>query len=322
MHSPSADLVPSLEDVRRAAERLGGRAHRTPVLRSRSLDELSGAVLYFKCENMQRVGAFKFRGATNAVQSLTEKEAARGVATHSSGNHAAALALAARERGIPAWVVMPTTAPEVKQRAVRAFGATVVGCEPTLASREAALEEVVQRTGAHVVHPYNDARVIAGQGTAALELLEDVGDLDAIVTPVGGGGLISGTSVAAKGLRPSLRIIGVEPEAADDARRSLEAGRILPSHDPKTICDGLRTSLGTLTFAIIQRYVERILAVADDATIAAMRLLFERLKIVVEPSAAVTLAAVLEHKALFRGLRVGLVLSGGNVDVTRLPFRA
>jgi len=314
--------IPTLDDVRRAAARIAGQAHRTPVLSCRGLDEMAGAHLFFKCENLQRVGAFKFRGATNAVRSLGDEEAARGVATHSSGNHAAALALAARLRGVPAFVVMPRTAPAVKRAAVAGYGARIVPCEPTLAARESTLAEVVRDTGAAVVHPYNDPRVIAGQGTAALELLEEVPRLDVVMAPVGGGGLLSGTAIAARGLRPDVRVIGTEPAGADDACRSLAAGRILPSVDPRTVCDGLLTSLCPLTFAAIRAHVERIVTVADDAIVRAMRHVLERMKIVIEPSSAVPVAVALEKAVDLRGLRVGIILSGGNVDLDRLPWLA
>ncbi len=308
---------PRLEDIRAAASRIAPYAHRTPVLTCETLDRMSGAELYFKCENFQKVGAFKFRGACNAVFSLSEEDAARGVATHSSGNHAQALALAARMRGVPAYVVMPRTAPTVKREAVRGYGAEVIPCEPTLQAREAGLEEVVARTGAHFVHPYDDYRIIAGQGTAALELIEDVSGLEVLVTPVGGGGLLSGTLLAAAELLPEARVFAGEPTGADDAYRSLRAGHIIPSVDPDTVADGLLTSLGERNFPIIQELVEDILRVADEAIIRAQGLIWERMKIVVEPSAAVPLAAVLEHPDQFRDARVGLILSGGNAAFPR-----
>jgi threonine dehydratase len=317
-----AAAIPTLDDVRQAAARIAGQVHRTPVLTCRSLDEMAGAQLFFKCENLQRVGAFKLRGATNAVRSLGDAEAARGVATHSSGNHAAALALAARTRGVPAWVVMPRTAPAVKRAAVAGYGARIVTCAPTLAAREAALDEVVRESGAAVVHPYNDARVIAGQGTAALELLDEVPRLDVVMTPVGGGGLLSGTAIAARGLAPGIRVIGAEPVGADDACRSLAAGEILPSVNPRTVCDGLLTSLGSLTFAAIRAHVERIVTVDDEAIVRALRHVLERMKIVIEPSSAVPVAVALAHVVDLRGLRVGIILSGGNVDFDRLPWSA
>ncbi len=312
--------LPTIADIRAAAERIGPYAHRTPVLTCASLDAMTGAALFFKCENFQRVGAFKFRGAANAVLSLTNEEAVRGVATHSSGNHAAALALAARLRGIPAHVVMPCTAKAVKRAAVAGYGARIVPCEPTLAAREATLADVVAATGATVIHPYNDARVIAGQGTAALELLADVPGLDVVMAPVGGGGLLSGTAIAVAGASPNTRVVGAEPAAADDAFRSLEAGRIVPSADPRTIADGLLTSLGTLTFAAIRERVSEIVTVSEEAIVVAMRHTWERMKIVIEPSSAVPLGALLEGKLPAAGRRIGVILSGGNVDLADLPW--
>jgi threonine dehydratase len=311
-------MVAGLADVRAAAERIAPFVHRTPVHTSRSLDEWAGATVFCKCENFQRAGAFKFRGATNAVQSLRADEAANGVATHSSGNHGAALALAARERGVPAWVVVPSDVLAPKRRAIEAFGATLIECEPTLAAREETLREVVASTGATVVHPYDDDRIIAGAGTAALELLEAVGDLDAVLAPVGGGGLCSGTAIAAHGINPALRVVGAEPSGADDAARSLAAGQRLPQAAPATVADGLRTSLSERTFAILSAHVERIVTVDDDATLSAMRFVWERMKLVIEPSAAVAVAALRE----FAGSRVGVVLSGGNVDPTAFAANA
>jgi threonine dehydratase len=313
-------VEPAIEDVRAAAERIGPWAHRTPVLTCASLDDMAGARLFFKCENFQRTGAFKFRGASNAVLALSEDQARRGVATHSSGNHAAALALAARLRGVPAHVVMPRSAKAIKQAAVAAYGGQVVLCEPTLAAREATLESVVAATGATVVHPYNDPMVIAGQGTAALELLEQVADLDVVITPVGGGGLASGTAIAVTSLSPGTRVVAAEPAAADDAFRSLREGRIVPSADPRTIADGLLTSLGTVTFAVIRRLVAEIVTVSEDEIAAAMRHVWERMKIVIEPSSAVPVAAVLERSLRVPGRRIGIVVSGGNVDLDALPW--
>ncbi len=310
----------NLGDIRAAAGRIAGKAHRTPVMTCGTLDALAGCSMFFKCENLQKVGAFKMRGATNAVFSLDEEEAARGVATHSSGNHAQALALAARLRGIPVHVVMPTSAPPVKKSAVAGYGATIYDCEPTLAARESTLEQVVQETGATFIHPYNDWRIIAGAGTAALELMEDHRTLDLVMTPVGGGGLLSGTALAVKGLSPRARVIAAEPAGADDAARSLAAGQIIPSENPDTICDGLLTSLGEKTFEVINQHVEAIWTVDDDAVVRAMRLIWERMKIVVEPSAAVCLAALLEHPDEVADLQVGIILSGGNVDLDRLPW--
>lgn len=311
-----------IQQIRSAAERIRPHIHRTPVLTCATLDARTGAKLFFKCENLQKVGAFKMRGASNAVFSLSDKEAARGVATHSSGNHAQALALAARLRGVLAYVVMPRTAPPVKKRAVAGYGAEIIECEPTLAARESTLEEVVARTGAIFIHPYDDERIIAGQGTAALELLEQAGPLDVVMTPVGGGGLLSGTALTVAALAPTARVIAAEPTGADDAARSLATGEIVPSVDPDTIADGLLTSLGKLNFPIIQRHVSAIWTVDDVQILAAMRLTWERMKIVIEPSSAVCLAAVLANREEVAGRRVGIILSGGNVDLDRLPWMA
>ena len=310
----------TLADIRAAAGRIAGKAHRTPVLTCTTIDRLAGCTVYFKCENLQRVGAFKMRGATNAVFSLDDDEAARGVATHSSGNHAQALALAARLRGITAHVVMPTSSPAVKKAAVMGYGAVIHDCEPTLSARESTLARVVAETGATFIHPYDDWRVIAGQGTAALELLEDHRDLDLVMTPVGGGGLLSGTAIAVRALAPRARVIAAEPAGADDAARSLAAGNIIPSVNPDTVCDGLLTSLGEKNFEVIREHVAAIWTVDDAPVIAAMRLIWERMKIVVEPSSAVCLAALLEHSDEVAGLQVGIILSGGNVDLEQLPW--
>jgi threonine dehydratase len=312
----------TLDDVRAAAERIAPHVHRTPVFRSRSIDEVGGAELYLKCENLQRAGSFKARGAHNAVWSLAADAAGRGVATHSSGNHAAALALAAHGRGVPATIVMPANAPAVKRAAVEAFGARVVEVEASEAARVAALEAIVAETGAVAIPPFDDDAVIAGQGTVALELLADVPDLDAVVAPVGGGGLISGIGIAAHGLRADLRLVGAEPALADDAARSLASGELLPSGYPDTIADGLRTSLSPRTFGHLQHHVERIVTVTEDEIVAAMRLLWTRAKLVVEPSGAVSLAAVIaaRRQETSLGARIGVVVSGGNVDVDALPF--
>ena len=314
-------MSPTITDIRQAAERIRPHAHRTPVMTCRSLDQRVGAQVFMKCENLQKVGAFKFRGACNAVFSLSPDEAARGVATHSSGNHAQALALAARMRGIPAYIVMPRNAPAVKQAAVAGYGGIITLCEPTLAARESTLAEVVAATGAEVVHPYNDVRVIAGQGTAALELLADVPDLDVIMAPVGGGGLLSGTAIAARAVAPQIRVIAAEPAGADDAFRSLAARHIIPSVQPQTIADGLLTSLGDLTFPIIREHVEQIVTVSEAAIVAAMKFVWERAKLVVEPSGVVPIAALWEEAIDLRGLRVGVILSGGNVDLEHLPWQ-
>jgi threonine dehydratase len=313
-------VLPTLAAIRQAATRIKPYAHRTPVLTCTSLDAVVGARLFCKCENFQKVGAFKFRGACNAVFALSEAEAQRGVATHSSGNHGAALALAARLRGIPAWIVMPHTAPVVKKTAVASYGGQIVFCEPTQAAREATLAQVTAETGATFIPPYNHPQVIAGQGTAALELCEDVVGLDIVLAPVGGGGLISGTAIAVAALSPGTRVIAAEPAGADDAYRSLQAGHIVPSTHPQTIADGLLTSLGDLTFAIIQQHVEQIVTVSEEAIIKAMRLVWERMKIIIEPSAAVPIGALLESSLDLRGKRLGIILSGGNVDLDRLPW--
>jgi threonine dehydratase len=311
---------PTFEDVLAAAERIRGHVHRTPVMASSAIDEIAGAQLYFKCENLQKVGAFKARGATNAVLLLDDEAAERGVATHSSGNHAAALAYAAGIRGIPANVVMPSSAPPVKKTAVSGYGALITECEPTLKARETTLEEVVERTGATFIHAYDNPMVIAGQGTASLELITDVPDLDIVMAPVGGGGLMSGTAIAVSSSRPDITIWGSEPAGADDAFRSLRDGIPYPSVEPKTIADGLLTSLSDRTFRILSERLEGILTVSEATIVRAMRLLWERTKLVVEPSGAVPLAAVLEHPGHFADRRVGLILSGGNVDLERLPW--
>ncbi len=315
---PSAPQ-PRYEDVEHAAERIRGLVHRTPVMTCEAIDRMAGAPVLFKCENLQKVGAFKFRGATHALACLSEAEAARGVATHSSGNHAAALALAAARRGIAAYIVMPDNAPAVKVAAVRGYGAIIEFCEPTLQAREECLARVVQRTGAVFVHPYDDERVIAGQGTAALELLQDNPGLDALLAPVGGGGLLSGTCLAAEGLSPSTRVIGVEPQGADDAFRSLRAGQLVPSIRPNTIADGLLTSLSERTFSILRRRLHGIVTVSEEQIVQAMRVVWERMKLVIEPSAAVPVAAVIGRKIDAHG-PVGVILSGGNVDLDRLPW--
>ena len=311
----------TLNDIRNAAERIGPYVHRTPVLTNESLNHRANVQVYLKCENLQKVGAFKFRGASNAVFSLSDKEAARGVSTHSSGNHAQALALAAKLRGIPAHIVMPSNAPRVKKEAVAGYGGRITYCEPTLEARESTLAKIVQETGSTVIHPYDNEQVIAGQGTATLELLEDIPDLDVIIAPVGGGGLISGTAITATGFKSGIRVIAAEPEMADDAFRSVQAGEIIPSINPKTIADGLLTSLGKITFPIIQRCVERIITVSESAIIDSMKFIWERAKIIVEPSAAVAVGILLEKKIDLSGLNVGVILSGGNVDLERLPWQ-
>jgi threonine dehydratase len=311
----------TIQSIRQAHARIRAMIHRTPVMTSEVLDELAGSRLYFKCENLQKVGAFKARGATNAVFSLSEEEAARGVVTHSSGNHAAALARAAKLRGIAAHIVMPNNAPQAKQAAVRRYGGEIHFCEPTLAARESTARQVMERTGAALIHPYDDLRVMAGQGTTAIELLEDVPDLDVILCPVGGGGQLSGIAVAAKDIKPAIRVIGVEPAGADDAARSLIAGHIIPMLDPHTIADGLRSSLGERPFAEITRLVDDIVTVREESIVQAMRQIWEVMKLIVEPSGAVAYAAIVEGRLPARGARVGIVLSGGNLDLDRLPWQ-
>ncbi len=311
---------PVIQEVLEAADRIRPFVHRTPVLTCGTLNRMCGAELFFKCENFQKVGAFKIRGATNAVLSLGDDEASRGVATHSSGNHAAALALAARVRGIRAYVVMPENTSAVKMKAVEGYGAEIALCRPTLQAREDGLAEVVDATGAAFIHAYNDPRVIAGQGTAALELCEEIPDLDVVMAPVGGGGLLSGTAIAVTAVSPGTAVIAAEPERADDAYRSLQAGRIIPSDNPDTIADGLRTSLGSLTFPIIRKQVDAIVTVSEEAIVEAMRLVWERMKIIVEPSAAVTVGALLAGRTETRGKRIGVILSGGNVDLANLQW--
>jgi threonine dehydratase len=317
-HSPGAL---TFEQIRAAHARIRDKIHRTPVMTSETLDGLAGGRLFFKCENLQKVGAFKARGATNAVLLLPEADAVRGVVTHSSGNHAAALARAAKLRGIPAFIVMPSNAPQAKQASVRRYGGEIILCEPTLAAREATAREVMQRTGASFIHPYDNLHVMAGQGTTAIELLEDVPDLDVILCPVGGGGQLSGIAVAAKAIRPGIQVVGVEPAAADDAARSFKEGRILPAGTPVTIADGLKTSLGERPFAEIQRLVDDIVTVREASIVQAMRLIWEVLKIIVEPSGAVSYAGVVEGSFKSQGKRAGIILSGGNLDLERLPWQ-
>lgn len=323
MNTRSTELKPALtmQLIREAHARIRDKIHRTPVMTSEVLDGLAGNRLFFKCENLQKVGAFKARGATNAVFLLSDAEAVKGVVTHSSGNHAAALARAARLRGIPAYIVMPSNSPQAKQAAVRRYGGDVVLCEPTLAARESTAQQVMERTGAIFIHPYDDLRVMAGQGTTAIELLEDVPGLDVILCPVGGGGQLSGIAVAAKDIKPAVRVIGVEPAGADDASRSLKAGHIIPMLEPRTIADGLKTSLGQRPFAEIMRLVDDIVTVREESIVQAMRQIWEVLKLIVEPSGAVSYAAVVEGRMPPSGASVGIILSGGNLDLNRLPWQ-
>lgn len=314
------NLPVDLNAIRAAHERIRPQIHRTPMFTSESLDKFTGAKLFFKCENLQKTGSFKFRGATNAIFSLTDEEAVRGVVTQSSGNHAAAISLAARRRGIPAWIVMPRTAPRAKRLAVESYGGRVTECEHDIASRDAACKVLQEKTGAVLIHPYNNERVIAGQGTAAVELLEEVPDLDIIIAPVSGGGLLSGTAIASKSLRPSIRVVGAEPKNADDAYRSLAAGTIEPAAKTVTIADGLRATLCPLTFSILRERVDEIALLSEEEILSSMKLLWERLKLIVEPSGAVSAGIVLEKKIRVEGKRVGIILSGGNLDLDHIPF--
>jgi threonine dehydratase len=312
--------IPSFRDIESAHQRIKSYIHNTPVLTSASINKLVESDLYFKCENFQKAGAFKFRGATNAVQSLSEEMANKGVATHSSGNHAGALALAARTRNIKCHIVMPENALPVKVNAVRSYGANITFCKPTLKSREQTLEKVVNKTGAVFIHPYNCFEVICGQGTAAKELIEKVHSLQYILTPVGGGGILSGTAIAVKAMNPRISVIGAEPLNADDAYRSFKSGRLIPSENPLTIADGLLTSLGDHTFEIIRKKVDDIITVKEKSIIQAMRIIWERMKIIIEPSASVAMAAILENKKMFRNKKTGIIITGGNVDLKNLPF--
>jgi threonine dehydratase len=311
--------LPGLSDIRSAHKRIEPYIHRTPVLTSRQLNRIFECDLYFKCENFQKVGAFKFRGATNAVLSLTEEKKKHGVVTHSSGNHAAALALAAGLNGIKAFIVMPENAPSVKKDAVAGYGASITFCKPTLQSREETCRNIMEKE-ATLVNPYDNFYVICGQGTASLELLEDVDDLDVVVAPVGGGGLMSGTSTCVKGISNKIKVIGAEPLNANDAWKSFKTGILTPSVNPLTIADGLLTSLSELTFSIIRKNVDDIFTVNEESIISSMKLVWERMKIIIEPSSATVLAAVKENPDFFRGKRTGLIISGGNVDLRKLPF--
>ncbi len=312
--------IPTFSDVVKAHALVEQCAHRTPVLSSESINHITGAEIHFKCENFQKAGAFKFRGATNAVLSLSDAEAQRGVGTHSSGNHAAALALSARNRGVQAYVVMPENAPEIKKKAVAGYGAEITFCKPALESRESALANIIGRTGATEIHPYNNFDVIAGQGTAAKEMLEDESGFDLVLVPVGGGGLLAGSALSVKHLSPGTQVIGCEPGGADDACRSFLKGEIIPSLNPQTIADGLLTSLGERTFAIIKEDVDDIVTVSEKSIIEAMRMVWERMKIVIEASSAVPLAAILEGRVNVQDQKVGIIVSGGNLDLGKLPF--
>ena len=312
--------IPTLDDMLDARARITPHIHHTPVLTSRMLNELTGAELFFKCENLQKAGAFKARGASNAVFGLSDEQAARGVATHSSGNHGTCLSYAAGRRGIPCTVVMPRTAPQAKKDAVRGYGGRVVECEPSTSSREAVFAEVVAETGAEFVHPYNDWRVIAGQATCSAELIEQVEGLDAVVAPIGGGGMISGTCLTLANLAPGIRVYAAEPEQADDAARSFRAGHIIADDAPETVADGLKVPLKDLTWHFVKSHVADILTASETEIVEAMKLIWKRMKIVMEPSSAVPLATILKHPETFAGKRVGVIITGGNVDLDRLPW--
>ena len=310
----------TLKDIEAAHERIRPHIHRTPVFTNNSLNELSGAELYFKCDNFQKAGSFKIRGATNTVEQLTIEELSRGVATTSSGNHGAALSMAVTRRGGKTKVVMPNNTPEIKVNNVKRNGGEVVWCEPEQESRESVLKELIEETGAVVVHPYNDERIMAGQGTCAKELLEDHPELDVIISPVCGGGLLSGTLLSSKALKDEIQVFGAEPAEADDAYRSLKLGKIVPNETINTICDGLRAQIGGLTFPVISDLVDDIITVTEEEIIDSMRMIWERLKMIVEPSSSITLGAVLKNKDKFNGKKVGLIISGGNVDLDHLPW--
>lgn len=313
--------IPGWDDVLKASLRISSYIHKTPVLSSTYINSVSGCRIFFKCENFQKVGAFKARGALNAVLKLSEDEAIRGVATHSSGNHAAALAMAASIRNIPAYIVMPSNAPNIKVKAVKSYGGKITFCKPTLQAREEGLNQVIEHTGAKFIPPYDHPDIISGQGTAAKEFLEEVPSLDVMMAPVGGGGLLSGTAISAKSLNPNIKVIAGEPENANDAYLSFNAGKLIPSKNPQTVADGLKTSLGDLNFYIIMDKVDSILTVSESEIISAMRMIWERMKIIIEPSCAVPFAAVLANPALFEGKNVGIILSGGNVDLDRLLWQ-
>lgn len=312
--------LPVFDDVLLAHERIKPHIHQTPVLTSEFMNELTGAQLFFKCENFQKAGAFKVRGASNAVFGLSEEQAAKGVATHSSGNHGLSLSYAAGRRGIPVSVVVPRTAPEAKKQAMRGYGATVVECEPSTTSREAVFAEVVAKSGADFVHPYNDPRVIAGQGTCSLELNSQVEGLDAVIAPIGGGGMISGTCLTLSNVAPAIKIYAAEPEQADDAYRSFKAGHIIADDAPVTIADGLKVPLKERTWHFVSNHVTDILLASEQEIIDAMYLTWQRMKIVMEPSSAVSLATIIKNRNLFAGKRVGVIITGGNVDLKKLPW--
>jgi threonine dehydratase len=313
-------IIPNIDDIQQAYDRIKTKVHRTPVLTSSLINKMLGAEFYFKCENFQKIGAFKFRGSTNAIMQLPKEKLQNGVTTHSSGNFAQALALSAKMNNVPAYIVMPQNAPIVKQNAVKGYGAEVILCTPTLEARETTAASVIKRTGATFIHPYDDFDIVCGQGTATIELLQDYTNLDIVIAPVGGGGLISGTAIAAKGINPNIIVWAGEPKGADDAYRSFKSGKFVPSVNPNTIGDGLLTSLGKINYEIIKQHVDDIITVSEEDIIDAMRLIYERVKIIVEPSSAVPLAALIESKANIKGKRIGIIISGGNVELSKLPF--
>ncbi|MGA2407102.1 MAG: pyridoxal-phosphate dependent enzyme [Bacteroidales bacterium] len=312
--------IPDLPDIQAAHSRIKSFIHHTPVMKSQQLNELFNCDLFFKCENFQKVGAFKFRGAINAILSMTSEEKSKGVITHSSGNHAAALALAARMNGVKANIVMPDNAPIVKKNAVAGYGAEITFCKPTLRAREDTTRMIMKKTGATLIHAYDNFNVICGQGTAALELLQEKDDLEIVIAPVGGGGLLSGTSTCVKGINKAIQVFGAEPLNANDAYISFTSGILTPSVNPLTVADGLLTSLSELTFSVIKKNVDKILTSKEDSIIECMLLVWERMKIIIEPSSATVLAIVKENPGLFRGKKIGLIISGGNVDFRNLPF--
>lgn len=320
MEYPATQPLPSHLDIEAAYRRIGKSVRQTPIEHSTAIDRIAGCSIYFKCENMQKAGAFKYRGATNAILQLRPDEMAKGVATHSSGNHAAALSLAAQKKGIPAYIVMPETAPEIKKKAVESYGGIITLCEPNLKARETTLAEIIQKNGATFIHPYDNRSVICGQGTVSLELLAANPNLDIVIAPVGGGGLHSGTATYVKGRFPHITVLRAEPLEADDAFRSLRDHKLYPSVNPQTIADGLLTALSPLTFTICRKHCDGIITATEKGIVRAMRLIWERLKVIIEPSSAVPLAAILEHPEHFKGKRVGIILSGGNIDLDKLPW--
>lgn len=313
--------IPTFKQIQKAYLKIRDKVHRTPVIKSQKVNKRAGGELFFKCENFQKVGAFKFRGATHAVGELTKEKAQNGVATHSSGNHAQAVALAAKQRGIPAHIVMPENAPKVKVHAVRDYGADITFCKSTQQARESTLKTVIDKTGATFIHPYDNPQIIMGQGSSAIELLEDKPELDIILAPIGGGGLISGTAIAASGLAPSTIVIGTEPEVANDAYLSFKTGELHPVQSTDTVADGLRTSLSELTFSCIQKHVDEIVTVSEQEIIDAMRFIWERMKIIIEPSCAVPVAAVFSDQIDLKGKKAGIIITGGNIDLDQLPWQ-